>query len=161
MLFLLVCRLRLRGLVDHPSQVILLLMTCPLPMESVQVNLLLSLLSSLDYLYLFGLFGANNICILLYFFFHFIYLFICLLVYLFIYLYFAECRESVNQSFGTLDISYTNKFEPYCNWIVGHAGIPQAVAVVSIRQMNFSGDGRYIHCFQAFFFVLESSYYIA
>ncbi|KAL9986065.1 hypothetical protein ACROYT_G000134 [Oculina patagonica] len=50
-----------------------------------------------------------------------------------------ECAENVNQSFGRLDIRHTSKFEPYCNWIIENAGIPQAVAVVLIHQMNFSG----------------------
>ena len=67
---------------------------------------------------------------------------------------FLECTENVNQSFGRLDISYSNKFDPYCNWTLGNAGIPQAVAIVSIHQLNFSGYGRYIHiailfCFNA------------
>lgn len=53
----------------------------------------------------------------------------------------------MNQSFGILDISYSNRFDPYCNWIVGNAGIPQAVAIVSISQMNFSDYGRYITFF--------------
>jgi len=60
---------------------------------------------------------------------------------------FSECIENVNQSFGILDISYSNRFDPYCNWIVGNAGIPQAVAIVSINQMNFSDYGRYITFF--------------
>ncbi|XP_078364332.1 uncharacterized protein LOC144648698 isoform X1 [Oculina patagonica] len=56
----------------------------------------------------------------------------------------SECTENVNQSFGRLDISYTSKFVPYCNWIVENAGIPQAVAVVSIHQMNFSDPSEYV-----------------
>jgi len=59
----------------------------------------------------------------------------------------SECTENVNQSFGNLDISYSNNFDPYCNWIVGNAGIPQAVAIVSIHQMNFGAKVRYITCF--------------
>ncbi|XP_078366044.1 MAM and LDL-receptor class A domain-containing protein 1-like [Oculina patagonica] len=50
-----------------------------------------------------------------------------------------ECTNMVNQSSERLDISYTSEFEPFCNWIVGDAGIPHAVAIVSIHQMNFSG----------------------
>ncbi|KAL9986057.1 hypothetical protein ACROYT_G000123 [Oculina patagonica] len=50
-----------------------------------------------------------------------------------------ECTNIVNQSSGRLNISYTSEFEPYCNWILGDAGIPQAVAILSIRQVNFSG----------------------
>ena len=58
---------------------------------------------------------------------------------------FLDSTENVNQSFGQLDISYSNKFDPYCNWIIGNAGIPQAVAIVSIHQLNFNDD-RYIRC---------------
>ena len=54
------------------------------------------------------------------------------------------CKENVNQSFGRLDISYTSEFDPYCNWIVGNAGIHQAVAIVSIQQMNISRYSRYV-----------------
>ena len=66
-----------------------------------------------------------------------------------------DCTEKVNQSFGRLDISYSDKFErPYCNWIIGNAGIPQAVAIVSIHQLNFSGYDRYIPCTFIFLIVL-------
>ncbi|XP_078352104.1 MAM and LDL-receptor class A domain-containing protein 2-like [Oculina patagonica] len=59
-----------------------------------------------------------------------------------------ECKENVNQSFGRLDISYKSDFDPYCNWIVGHAGTPQAVAIVSIHQLYFGGSGgEYIKIF--------------
>ena len=61
----------------------------------------------------------------------------------------------MNQSFEILDISYSDKFDPYCNWIVGNAGIPQAVAIVSIHQMNFSDYGRYI--INLLFFLLALS----
>lgn len=57
-----------------------------------------------------------------------------------------DCTEKENQSLGRLDISYSDKFNPYCNWIIGNVGIPQAVAIVSIHQLNFSGYGRYIRC---------------
>ena len=50
----------------------------------------------------------------------------------------------MNQSFGRLDISYACKFDPYCNWIVGDAGISQAVAIVSIHQMNLRENSRYV-----------------
>ena len=57
---------------------------------------------------------------------------------------FLGCMENVNQSFGQLDITYPNT---YCYWIIGNAGIPQAVAIISINQMNFN-HGRYIRrCF--------------
>ena len=60
---------------------------------------------------------------------------------------FTECIRNLNQSFGRLDISYSNKFDPYCKWTIGNAGIPQAVGIVSIHHVNFSGYGRYIACF--------------
>ncbi|KAJ7356103.1 hypothetical protein OS493_027031 [Desmophyllum pertusum] len=30
-----------------------------------------------------------------------------------------DCTENMNQSFGTLDIRYTSKFDPHCNWVKG------------------------------------------
>lgn len=55
------------------------------------------------------------------------------------------CTEKVNQSFGRLDISFSIKFDPYCNWIVGNSGISQAVAIVSIHQMNLRENSRYVY----------------
>ena len=60
------------------------------------------------------------------------------------YIFILVCKENVNQSFGRLDISYTSEFDPYCKWIVGNAGIHQAVAIVSIQQMNISHYSRYV-----------------
>ena len=63
---------------------------------------------------------------------------------------FLGCMENVNQSFGQLDITYPNT---YCYWIIGNAGIPQAVAIISINRMNFN-HGRYIRrCFLFFVFI--------
>ena len=50
----------------------------------------------------------------------------------------------MNQSFGRLDIIYSSKFEPYCKWIVGNAGIPQALVIVSIQQINFGNYSGYL-----------------
>ena len=50
---------------------------------------------------------------------------------------------NVNQSFGRLDIRYSSKFDPHCNWIInGYTGITQAVAIVSINQI-YLGQSRY------------------
>jgi len=65
-------------------------------------------------------------------------------IYMHIFLFRLECTEKVNQSFGRLDISYTSKFDPYCNWILEDAGILQAVAIVSIHQMNLRENSRYV-----------------
>ena len=66
------------------------------------------------------------------------------------------CTKNVNKPFGKLDISYTSKFVPYCNWMIGHAGISQAVAIVYIHQINFNEYNRY-KCFLA---PLLSSYFL-
>jgi len=59
-----------------------------------------------------------------------------------------ECTEKVNQSFGRLDVSYTSKFDPHCNWIVGDAGLPEAVAIVSIHQMKLrDNSSEYVKMF--------------
>ena len=50
---------------------------------------------------------------------------------------FSECKEVLNQSFGRLDIRYTSKFDPYCNWLIGNSGISKKFAVVSIHQLYF------------------------
>ena len=63
------------------------------------------------------------------------------------YIFRLECTEKVNQSFGRLDISYTCNLDSYCNWIVGDAGISQAVAIVSIHQMNLRENSRYVAYF--------------
>ena len=67
---------------------------------------------------------------------------------LFLFL-FLGCTENVNQSFGTLDVRYTSKFDPHCNWVIGHSGIDQAVAIVSIRQISFT-NLRYVAFVAAF-----------
>jgi len=65
--------------------------------------------------------------------------FSCLLVTFFSIL---GCTENVNKSFGRLDVTYTSKFDPYCNWIISHTGTIQTVAIVSINQIYF-GSSRY------------------
>ena len=60
------------------------------------------------------------------------------------FLFCLECTENVNQLYGRLDVSYTSKFDPHCNWIVGDAGIPQAVTIVSIHQMKLRDNSRYV-----------------
>ncbi|KAJ7356094.1 hypothetical protein OS493_027021 [Desmophyllum pertusum] len=57
------------------------------------------------------------------------------------------CTENVNQSFGTLDVRYTSKFDSHCNWVIGHSGIDQAVAIVSIHQIFFTDISEYIKIF--------------
>lgn len=61
---------------------------------------------------------------------------------------FLGCTENVNKSFGRLDITYTNKFDPYCNWIIRGTGITQAVAIVSINQIYFASSryAVFVHC---------------
>ena len=66
-------------------------------------------------------------------------------------LLFLDCTENVNQSFGQLVITYSNKFDPYCNWIIGNAGIPQAVATIFINQMKFNHARYTLCCFILFF----------
>lgn len=53
------------------------------------------------------------------------------------------CTENVTKSFGRLDVTYTSKFDPYCNWILSHTGITQAVVIFSINQIYFASS-RYV-----------------
>lgn len=60
----------------------------------------------------------------------------CLLVTFFI----LGCTENATKSFGRLDVTYASKFDPYCNWILSHTGITQAVAIFSINQIYFASS---------------------
>ena len=51
--------------------------------------------------------------------------------------FFSECKEALDQSFGRLDIRYTNKFDPYCNWLIENGGMAEKFAVLSIHQVYF------------------------
>ncbi|XP_022786238.1 uncharacterized protein LOC111326491 isoform X2 [Stylophora pistillata] len=58
-----------------------------------------------------------------------------------------ECRQTLNQSFGRLDIRYTDAFDPYCNWLIGNGGIAQKSAVISIHQAYFGHSSEYVKVF--------------
>ena len=51
-----------------------------------------------------------------------------------------ECTENVTKSFGRLDVTYTSKFDPHCNWILSPTGMTQAVAIFSINQIYFASS---------------------
>ena len=50
---------------------------------------------------------------------------------------FSECKEALNQSFGRLDIRYTSKFDPYCNWLIGNGGISKKFARLGAQVISF------------------------
>ncbi|KAL9953497.1 hypothetical protein ACROYT_G040920 [Oculina patagonica] len=59
-----------------------------------------------------------------------------------------DCTENVNQSFGRLDIRYSSKFDPHCNWIINdHSGTTQAVAIVSINQIYLNRYNEFVKIF--------------
>ena len=53
------------------------------------------------------------------------------------YGFFQGCKEQLNDSFGHLHITYSEKFSPDCSWTIGNSGISKPVAIVSIEEVQF------------------------
>ena len=49
---------------------------------------------------------------------------------------FSGCMKAVNDSFGHLNITYSEKFSPDCIWAIGNSGISEPVAIVSIEEVQ-------------------------
>ena len=44
--------------------------------------------------------------------------------------------KALNDSFGHLNITYSESFSPDCIWVLGNSGISEPVAIVSIEEVQ-------------------------
>ena len=61
----------------------------------------------------------------------------------FLIIFLTACKVVVNQSIGGINVTHSNYTSLYCFWSIGNVGIPQAIGLVLIQEMNF-GYCRYL-----------------
>ena len=54
----------------------------------------------------------------------------------FLFAYLSDCKMTVNQSFGLIDVTQTEYISLYCYWTIGNIGITRAVALFIIQKIN-------------------------
>ena len=51
--------------------------------------------------------------------------------------FFEGCKEDLTDFFGHLNITHSETFSPDCTWTIGNSGTSEAVAIVSIEEVQF------------------------
>ncbi|XP_068681521.1 MAM and LDL-receptor class A domain-containing protein 2-like isoform X3 [Montipora foliosa] len=59
----------------------------------------------------------------------------------------SECKKALNDSFGHLNITYNDRFDPICTWTIGKFGFAEQVAIVSIEGIHLVYCSEYVKVF--------------
>ncbi|CAH3172193.1 unnamed protein product, partial [Porites evermanni] len=59
----------------------------------------------------------------------------------------TACKVVVNQSSGGINVTHSDYTSLYCFWSIGNVGIPQAIGLVLIQEMNFGYCSEYFKIF--------------